>query len=91
MRCVGVEKCLEVRAIGFDDSASAFADFVEVLECDDAENFGRMHRRRGEEIVEFVHRASQVGLRQNPAAAKTAEAVNLRQAAGHDEILAEMK
>ena len=48
-----------------------------------------MYRGGGEEIVQFVHRAGEVGLRENPAAAKAAQAVDLREAVRHHEILAE--
>ena len=49
-----------------------------------------MRRYGREQVVEPPHGTSQVGLRQNPAAAKAAEAVDLGQAAGDDELRSEL-
>src|ERR1700728_2976617 len=73
-------------AVGFYNLTSAFADTVKIFQCYDTQQFGRMRRDGGEQVVQSPHGPSQVGLGQNPPTAKAAQAVDLGQTGGNDEL-----
>src|SRR5437763_15302858 len=63
---------------------------VKIFQCYDTQQLGRMRRYGREQVVQPPHGTSQVGLRQNPPAAKAAEAVDLGQTGSDDELRSEL-
>ena len=81
MKCV--EACRRLRL----SSAGVVADhFLDAVECDAREALGRMRLVHAEQVIQPPHPFGKLGLGNDPAAAKTAEAVNLGQAVGRDEL-----
>ena len=64
-------------------SACPFAKQIQVLECHDAEKLAWINRRCGIEIIQALHLPGEIGMRQDPSAAQSADAINFSQTAGH--------
>src|SRR6184192_1692788 len=88
---VRVEEGIEQGAIGGEERAGAFAEFLEMIEGHDGEALRGVRAGGGEEIVEEPYTAGKAGSGENPAAAQAAETINLGEAAGDDKgvLLAE--
>src|SRR5262249_46493376 len=80
------EKIAKQFAIGFYDPARSLPKKIEMLERRDAEQLARMNRRRAVKIIQPAHFPRKIRLRQNPAASQTADAIDLCQTAGHNEL-----
>ncbi len=86
----GIEELFEQRAIGFEQGTRVGGDAVEMVECDYAQPFGRVRGVDAEQVIEPPHPPREVRSSQNPAAAQAAQPVHFRQAAGDQEVLAQM-
>ncbi len=80
------EEITQQRAVSFYNFAAAFADLVQMLQRHDAQQFGGMRRDGRKQVIQPPHGACQAGLSQDPATAQAAQAVNLGQTAGDDEL-----
>src|SRR6266542_3355790 len=80
------EKIPKQFAIRIHDVARFFAKPIQVLERGDSEKLSRVNWRRTKEIIQPAHLPCEVRTRQDPAASQSADAVNLRQTAGHYEL-----
>ena len=85
------EKVPKQFSICVHDLTRFFAKPIQVFECGDGEKLPRVNWRRTIEIVKAAHLPREIGARQDPTAAQSADAVNFRQAAGHHKLWAEMK
>src|SRR5487761_1022526 len=77
--------------IRFQTPASVSGDFAQMIERDHAEQLRRVRGNDAEKIIEPPHTLGQGRGSEYPAAAQPGKAKSFRQAAGHDEIGAEMK
>ena len=81
---VRVEEGIEQGAIGGEERAGPFAEFLEMIEGHDGEALRGVRAGGGEEIGEEPYTAGKAGSGENPAAAQAAETINLGEAAGDD-------
>src|SRR6266704_6891443 len=80
-----IEKGVEQSAIGGEQSAGALAKLFEMFEGLQGEALRGMRAGSGKQIVEEPHAAGEVRSGEDPATAQTAQAIDLREAAGDDE------
>ena len=86
-----VQKGIERDAVGIEKFFRARGDFFEIVEGNDAQQFGWVRGVDPEKIIQLPQPGCEFGLGENPTAAKAAEAVGFGKAAGNDEVFAEIK
>ena len=69
---VAIEEIIERDAVGMEQALGARVYPIEVVEGDDAEQFGWVGRNSKEEIAEAPDALGQSGLGENPATAESA-------------------
>src|SRR4030095_1713903 len=90
-RRLPLQKIAKQFAICFQNPASSFTKQIEMLKCNDAEQFTRINRRRAIEIVQAAHLPGQIRTCQNPFTSQAADAVNFRQTARYNEFRSEVE
>src|SRR5215472_182869 len=85
------EEVVEQRPIRVEETAGSSTDGVQMIEANNGHAFCGVNRASIGEVNDLPHPADHAGIGENPAAANSAQAVSLGQAAGDNEVGTEME
>src|SRR5690348_1199232 len=80
------DEAVEQLAVPFEQRGIVADNFLDPIEREACKPLGLVRLVNSEQVIEAPHSLREIRFGENPAAAKAAEAVDLRQAVGADEL-----